>query len=461
MIPANSNIKQTTVEKIAKRYHVSGSTAASWTLEETFPPCLDKGWGKTQLYDEAAVDEWVLEHKPEAWVVAHPKQKEKATALPAGGPKDLLPLRHIGVLEGRFLSREPTPVATLRTYISRGVLARPDRRAGDGGQPEVTEDMWFRETAYNYITRPRRVRRKTGKSGGERREPSEFLQRYFEENPGLLTLEKIAELDGREHEREPTALSTLDNYISQGKLARPDRKPGDGKTPDVDERMWMPESVLSYLCRPDSRHGAPKPAQDEAAAVEASEFLQRYFEENPGLLTLEKIAELDGREQGRPKATALSTLKVYISQGKLARPDRKPGDGKTPPVEEQMWTPESALPFLATPRQARKEAPTAPAEGELREPSAALKRYFEKNPGLLTLEKIAELDGKEQGRSKPTALSTMRAYRSRGLLAPPDRLPNDGKTPEVDEPMWTPESARPYLLRPLGRRGAAAAKSDQ
>ncbi|MFC7951330.1 hypothetical protein [Streptomyces sp. NPDC057385] len=363
MIPANSKIKQTTVEKIAKRYHVSGSTAASWTLEETFPPCLDKGWGKTQLYDEAAVDEWVLEHKPEAWVVAHPKQKEKATALPAGGPKDLLPLRHIGVLEGRFLSREPTPVATLRTYISRGVLARPDRRAGDGGQPEVTEDMWFRETAYNYITRPRRVRRKTGKSDGERREPSEFLQRYFEENPGLLTLEKIA--------------------------------------------------------------------------------------------------ELDGREQGRPKATALSTLKVYISQGKLARPDRKPGDGKTPAVDEPMWTPEAALPFLATPRQARKEAPAAPAEGELREPSAALKRYFEKNPGLLTLEKIAELDGKEQGRSKPTALSTMRAYRSRGLLAPPDRLPNDGKTPEVDEPMWTPESARPYLLRPLGRRGAAAAKSDQ
>jgi hypothetical protein len=90
-----------------------------------------------------------------------------------------------------------------------------------------------------------------------------------------------------------------------------------------------------------------------------------------------------------------------------------------------------------------------------------LKRYFERNPGLLTLEKIAELDGREQGRAKPTALSTMRAYRSRGLLAPPDRLPNDGKTPEVDEPMWKPETALPYLLRPLGRRGAAASMSDQ
>ncbi|MFJ6438211.1 hypothetical protein, partial [Streptomyces sp. NPDC091416] len=344
MIPANSKIKQTTVQRIAKRYQVSNSTAASWTLEPTFPSSPDKGWGKTQLYDEGAVDEWVLEHKPEAWVVAHPNQKEKATALPAGGPRDLLPLRHIGVLEGRFLSRESTPVKTLRTYISRGVLARPDRRAGDGRQPEVSEDMWFRETAYAYITRPRPVRRKTGKSDAPRREPGEFLQQYFEKNPGLLTLEQIAELDGREHDREPTALSTLGNYISQGKLARPDRKPGDGKAPEVDEPMWEPETALPYLCRPDSRRGAPKPAQ-AASEVEPSEFLQQYFEKNPGLLTLEQIAELDGREQGRPKPTALSSLKVYISKGKLARPDRKPGDGKAPEVDEPMWEPETALPY--------------------------------------------------------------------------------------------------------------------
>ncbi|MGW1616035.1 hypothetical protein ACWCQZ_42620 [Streptomyces sp. NPDC002285] len=460
MIPANSKIKQTSLEKVAKRYKVSGSTAASWSLEPTFPPLLDKGWGKTQLYDEAAVDEWVLEYKPEAWVAAHPKQKERATALSAGSPTDLMPLKHIGVLEGRFLSREATPVATLRTYISRGVLPRPDRRAGDGGEPKVDQDMWFRRTANAYITRQRRVRRKAGKGGGDR-EPSEFLQQYFEENPGLLTLEEIAELDGREHGREPTAASTLDNYISQGKLARADRKPGDGETPPVEERMWMPESVLPYLCRPASRHSSAQRAQDDAAAVEPSESLQQYFEENPGLLTLEEIAEIDGREQGRPKPTAVSTLKVYISQGKLARADRKPGDGETPPVEEPMWTPEAALPFLATPRQARKAAAPVPAEGELREPSESLQRYFDQNPGLLTLEEIAELDGREQGRPKPTALSTMKAYLSRGLLARPDRLPNDGKTPEVDEPMWTPETALPYLRRPLGRRGAASPEAGQ
>ncbi|MGW1496073.1 hypothetical protein [Streptomyces sp. NPDC002402] len=456
MIPANSKIKQTTLEKIAKRYQVGGSTAASWSLDPTFPGFLDKGWGKTQLYDETAVDKWVLEHKPEAWVAAHPKQKEKATALPAGNAKDLLPLKLIGQIEGRFLSREATPIATLRTYISKGDLARPDRRPDDGGKPEVKQDMWFRETAYAYITRRRNVRRKSG--GDEQREPSEFLKRHFEENPGLLTLEQIAELDGQEHGRKPTALTTLKIYISQGKLARPDRVPGDDREPAVDERMWEPETALPYLCRPASRRSPAKAAEDEAAEVQPSESLKRYFAENPGLLTLEKIAELDGREQGRPKATALSTLRVYISQGKLARPDRVPGDGKEPAVDEQMWTPPAALPFLATPRQASrgKVAPAMPAAHELRKPSEFLKRYLKKNPGPLTLKVIAELDAREQGREKPTAQSTLRAYISRGVLARPDRLPNDGKTPAVDEQMWTSKTALPYLLRPLGRRSTAA-----
>ena len=254
MIPAHSKIKQTTLEKIAKRYKVSGSTAASWSLDPTFPAVLAKGWGKTQLFDEAAVDKWVLEHKPEAWVAAHPKQREKATALPAGDPKDLLALKRIGELEGRFLSRAPTSVPTLRTYISKGDLARPDRRPDDGLKPTVKEDMWFRETAYAYITRSRKVRRKT--SGGELREPSEFLKKYFKENPGLLTLKQIAELDGHEQGRpKPTALSTLKSYISQGKLARADRLPNDGKTPEAQEPMWTPKTVLPYLLRPIGKRG--------------------------------------------------------------------------------------------------------------------------------------------------------------------------------------------------------------
>ncbi|MCX4682294.1 hypothetical protein OG413_44745 [Streptomyces sp. NBC_01433] len=459
MIPANSTIKQTTLEKIAKRYKVGYSTAASWPDEPAFPSPVDQGWGRTQLYDEAAVDEWVWENKPEAWVKAHPKQKDKLS-LPAGAPKDLMPLQRIGELEGRFLSREATPVATLRTYISRGVLARPDRRAGDGGQPKVEQDMWFRETAYAYITRPRSIRRKVQKGDGEPREPSAFLTQYFEENPGLLTLEKIAELDGKEHGREPTAMTTLKIYISQGKLARPDRKPRDGKTPAVDERMWEPASVLPFFCRPASRRRTVQPREDQAASVEPSAFLTQYFEENPGLLTLEKIAELDGREQGRKQPTAESSLKVYISQGKLARADRLPNDGKTPAVDEPMWTPAAALPFLATPRQASrgKRDSAMPADGELREPSASLQRYFAKHPGLLSLETIAELDGRELGR-KPTALTTLRSYISQGRLVRADRLPNDGRTPAVDEPMWTPAAALPYLLRPVGRGGAAAKKT--
>ncbi|MFJ8752278.1 hypothetical protein ACIREO_23525 [Streptomyces sp. NPDC102441] len=457
MIPANSNIKQTTREQIAKRYKVSGSTAASWQAEPAFPGPVDQGWGRTQLYDEAAVDEWVWEHRPEAWGKAHPKQIDKLS-LPAGDPKDLMTLQRIGELEGRFLSREATPVATLGTYISQGILARPDRRAGDGDQPVVEQDMWFRETAYAYITRRRSIRRKTQKDDGGLREPSAFLTQYFKKHPGLLTLEKIAELDGKEHGREPTAMTTLKSYIAQGKLARPDRKPRDGKTPAVDERMWEPTSVLPFLCRPGSRRRTAQPTEGQTASVKPSAFLTQYFEEKPGLLTLKTIAELDGREQGR-KPTAESTLKVYISQGKLARADRLPNDGKTPPVDEPMWTPAAALPFLATPRQAsRGKSTAAPVEGELREPSAALQRYFKKKPGLLSLETIAELDGRELGR-KPTALTTLKSYISQGRLARADRLPNDGKTPPVDEPMWTPAAALPYLLRPVGRSSAAAKKT--
>ncbi|WP_138967763.1 hypothetical protein [Streptomyces sp. YIM 121038] len=256
----------TTLERIAERYHVTYMTVArQWAEEETFPPILDHG-SRAYVYDEAVVDEWVRECRPEVWIAAHPNETDKVS-LPSGNPKDLLRLEEIGELEGRFLSRDATPVTTLRTYMSpsKGILAPPDRRPDDGKKPVVVHDMWFRETAYAYITRPRRVRRNVAEAASEPREPSEFLRRYFEEHPGLLNLERIAQLDGLEHNRAPTSMNTLKTHRKQKKLAPPDRRPRDGLEPPVEELMWEPATVLPYLCRPDGRRFGTANRTDDGA----------------------------------------------------------------------------------------------------------------------------------------------------------------------------------------------------
>jgi len=264
MIPAGTR-ETTTFDRMATRYGVDRSAALGWSKEPGFPEYLQvAGSGNMEIYDADAVDEWVRKNKPTIW--ARAQGGENPLGLPEGGPKDLLTLREIGEIEGKALGRPATEIGTLRPYITRGVLARPDRRPGDRGTPVVTEDSWYRETAYAYINRPRRTRKpSTRRPSAEVKAsrpqivfPEDQLQ-PLDLPPGadtdLLTLEQIGVIDG-EARRGPgkvTKKTSLNTYIREGKLCEAERRPGDGKHPAVTEPSWYRSTVYRFVRRPDGR----------------------------------------------------------------------------------------------------------------------------------------------------------------------------------------------------------------
>jgi hypothetical protein len=365
MIPAGTDREHTTFDKMARRYKVDRTTPASrWSQEEGFPaPLFTSGQGGAFVFDEEEVDEWVRENHLGAWLRSR-EGKKNALDLPSGGPRDLLTLRRIGELEGRALGREATPVATLRTYMSpsKGILPPPDRTPGDGLEPVVTEPMWFRETAYNFINRPRRVRRASGRAQGKSEQPRAQratgeplldLELPEGDDSDLLTLEQIAQIDGAARGRaRPTSVATLRVYMSPSKgiLSPPDRTPRDGQEPEVTEPMWRRETAYRFIRRP-GRVGGRARATAEQPREEELLDLRLPGGEDSDLLTLEEIGKLDGKARGRGKATTISTLRTYLYGGLLAQPDRTPGDGQEPEVTEPMWRRETAYRFIRRPGQ--------------------------------------------------------------------------------------------------------------
>ncbi|MBV9024494.1 MAG: hypothetical protein JO362_12060 [Streptomycetaceae bacterium] len=363
MIPAGTDCRYTHFDKMAERYKVDRTTAHRWSQEEGFPEVLHTaGQGEKQIYDEDAVDAWVRENHFGAW---SQQDKKLSFDLPAGGPRDLLTLSRIGKLEGRVLRREPTPVKTLRTYISREILPKADRTPEDGRRPHVTEPMWFRETAYAYICRPRRVKRSTGegqaKTEGAAALASEEqlldLELPAGEDTDLLTVEQIGALDGKARGwGKPTAASTLKKLRSQGVLPKPDRLPGDGGDPAVEEPMWFRETAYRFIRRP-GRLGARARADTSAEPPKArgTEGQLRDVKlpggKDADLLTLQQIGVLDGKARGRGKATTVSTMRTYLYNGLLDKPDRTPDDGLEPAVDEPMWFRSTAYRFIRRPGQ--------------------------------------------------------------------------------------------------------------
>ncbi|MGV2915622.1 hypothetical protein [Streptomyces alfalfae] len=367
MMPAGTDRTYTNFDKMAARYGVDRTTAAKWSQETEFPDLLfTEGQGGLQVYDEDNVDAWVRAHHLGSWFRSR-QGKDNPLDLPQGGPRDLLSLRQIGELEGRALNRPSTPITTLRTYLSpsKGVLPPADRTPDDGLQPTVTEPMWFRETAYTYISRPRRTRRA---SSAEANQPKgrELAPKQGEDagalldlelpagaDTDLLTLQEIGELDGPARGRgKATTVGTLKNYQSQNLLGKADRTPGDGQEPTVDQPMWFRSTAYRFIRRP-GRLGAA--AHTPRESIDASEPLREDLKLPTGtdtdLLTLQEIGELDGPARGRGKATTVSSMRTYLYNGLLAKADRRPGDGQEPPVDQPMWFRSTAYRFIRRPGQ--------------------------------------------------------------------------------------------------------------
>ncbi|WP_331757960.1 hypothetical protein OIE82_34860 (plasmid) [Streptomyces althioticus] len=369
MIPAGSQQKHTNVSLISERYDVHRDTAYKWTGEPGFPSAVDRA-GKAEVYDEDEVDEWLRKNFPGVWIKG--QKGRNPLGLPPGGDRDLLPLRRIGELEGRAFNRKATEVGTLRTYISKGILARPDRRPGDGQRPEVTEDMWFRSTAYAYLNRPRRTRRQPDSerqpqaAGG----PGADLELPGGDDQDLLTLEEIRAIDTAARGRPAPKAATLKAYQSDGRMPRPDRVPGDGEEPAVDEPMWYRSTAYGFIrSRPAARRtgtsGAERSGPDQLpqAAGGLRNDLELPGGDDEDLLTLEQIRAIDTAARGRPAPKA-STLKVYQSDGRMPRPDRVPGDGEEPAVDEPMWYRSTAYRFVRRPATGRPRGSSKAARGE-------------------------------------------------------------------------------------------------
>ncbi|NUK15783.1 hypothetical protein [Streptomyces lunaelactis] len=376
MIPEGSEQKHTNVNLISERYDVHRDTAYKWTGEESFPDPVDRA-GKADVYDEDEVDEWLRKNFPGVWIKG--QKGRNPLGLPPGDASDLLTLQRIGELEGRAFNRDATDVRTLRTYISKGTLARPDRKAGDGQRPEVSEDRWFRSTAYAYLNRPRRTRRQPTvmeqpaseqqpqAAGG----PGADLELPGGDDQDLLTLEQIRAIDTAARGRPAPQSATLKIYQRDGRMPEPDRVPGDGEEPSVDEPMWHRSTAYGFIrSRPATRRTGTSGAEQAGSERKAQEAgglrddLELPGGDEQDLLTLEQIRAIDTAARGRPAPKA-STLQVYQSDGRMPRPDRVPGDGEEPSVDEPMWYRSTAYRFVRRPATGRPRGSKV-ARGESR-----------------------------------------------------------------------------------------------
>ncbi|MFI6112695.1 hypothetical protein [Kitasatospora sp. NPDC051164] len=364
MIPAGYERKHTNFDRMAARYNVDRTSAAKWSQEEGFPDVLfTAGQGGQQIYDDDEVDAWLREHHFGTWVQSQ-QGKKNPFDLPKGGPRDLLTLRRIGELEGRALNRDATPVATLRSYLSpsKGILAPADRTPDDGGQPTVTEPMWFRETAYAYITRPRRTRRTAARKEEAGQQPAApkphadtgdllDLDLPAGADTDLFTLQEIGKLDGEARRRgKATTVGTLKNYLSQKLLAPADRTPDDGQEPAVDEPKWYRSTAYTFIRRPGRLGAAVRaPRRDAEDPGPLRDDLKLPAGADTDLFTLQEIGKLDGKVRGRGKATTVASMRTYLYGGLLAPADRTPDDGQEPAVDEPKWYRSTAYTFIRRP----------------------------------------------------------------------------------------------------------------
>ncbi|MBV9022994.1 MAG: hypothetical protein JO362_04125 [Streptomycetaceae bacterium] len=363
VIRAGSTQKRTTINKMADRYKVDRSAAYQWSQEEGFPHVLSRtGQGNAAIYDADEVDAFVRQNHFAAWLQSREGNKNPLN-LPDGGPRDLLTLKRIGELEGRALGRPATEVATLRTYISKGILAKPDREPDDGQRPTVTQQMWHRETAYAYISRPRRRVRRTAV---EREAPAysdeDLLDLELPEgsDDDLLTLEQVRHIDG--HARgwgKPTAASTMKKLQGQGLLPKPDRMPGDGLEPPVEKPAWLRSTASRFWRRPGRLGVLARRAGSSRAEGLADEKPLLDLELPAGadddLLNLQQIGRIDGRVRRRGRATSWAEMRAFLFDGVLDEPDRTPEDGLEPPVKEASWYRSTASRFWRRPGQLGSE----------------------------------------------------------------------------------------------------------
>ncbi|MGW7196143.1 hypothetical protein [Streptomyces chryseus] len=416
MIRADADEEVVTSEEIAQKYGVTEPIVLYWSTMKGFPEGWPSGPGRTLVRDAAAVDDWLRENLPVHW--AKGQDSDNPHGLPEGGARDLVSLADIAQWEAKALGRqEPVPTATLRGYLSKGTMPEPDRTPGDGQQPEVRDRMWFRKTAYDWVNRPRRMRRQKKNDAQAEQGPAADQPLKRSSVAGRAPRVDIEAIAGTYGVSRPTASS----------WSRTEGFPQGGDPAEVD--AWVRAERPRSWAAAQRRAGHEAQATAGASADHAEESSAAAAAKAKGgsgervELGLEEI----GPRYGVPKPTGVSWTRVKEKRegGKAVR-RAFPAPLRTGPRvwasdEVDAWVKEfrphvwaaytGSGPVLANPLP----------EGDPQD--------------LLDVDDFAEVWGMAT-RGEPVARETINAYHNRGQIPFADRTPDDGKTPRVLEYHW-------------------------
>ncbi|WP_327740594.1 hypothetical protein OG749_47045 (plasmid) [Streptomyces nojiriensis] len=437
MIPADAD-DLVTSQDIADKYKVTEANVAYWVTDESFPEGWPSGPGRTLVRDAAQVDEWLRENLPVYW--AQGQDSDNPYGLPEGGPKDLVKLSDIGAWEGKALRRtEPVPEGTLRTYISRKKMPGPDRTPGDGQRPEVTERMWFRETAYDFVNRKRRMRRQ---AKAEAPEITERAPAGTAARPSHPSTARAGHLDAQ-------AIATT--YRVSGQTARswthvegfPEAGEAGYSAAEVDE--WVREhrrrSWTAAQRRAELTGQASEPVGgDQDAQVEPGPAVEPATGA-PGEQA-ELTAEMIGPRYGVSEHTGFQWVKVQEKRdGDKVIRRAFPAPLRTRPRVYDQYEVDEWV---------KDHRPHAWAAFQGTGP-ALLNPLPDGDPlDLLDIYDFAEVVGMAT-RGEPLARETIASYHSRGQIPYADRTAGDGKKPEVLQDHWFRGTVYEFVL---SRRGS-------
>ncbi|MCY0924431.1 hypothetical protein OS965_41195 [Streptomyces sp. H27-G5] len=443
MIPADAD-ELVTSQDIAAKYKVNDANVAYWVTLEGFPEGWPSGPGRTLVRDAALVDDWLRENLPVYW--AQGQDSDNPYGLPKGGPKDLVTLSDICAWEGKALGRtEPVPEGTLRSYMSKKPpkMPGPDRVPGDGQRPEVTERRWFRETAYAFVNRPRRMRRQTRAEEPAATAPA----------PAAKGVASDRAATARTGYVDAQAIATT--YSVSGQTARgwtrtegfPPVSKNSYNAADVDEwvrknrrRSWTAAQRRAELTghvqawssaadsSADARSAEAEPAPTEEPAIGAQGRQEAL------------TAEMIGRRYGVSEHTALQWSRTKEKREgtrviRRAFPEPLSTRPRTyAPHAVDAWV-KDYRPHVWAAFKGVGLVAALPAGDPL---------------DLLDIYDFAEVLGMAT-RGEPLARETIHAYHARGQVPFADRTAGDGKKPRVLQDHWYRRTVYDFVL---SRRGS-------
>ncbi|MFE0774834.1 hypothetical protein [Streptomyces sp. NPDC058861] len=437
MIPADAD-ELVTTQDIAEMYQANEHTVTYWTGLPGFPEGWPAGPGRTLVRDAAEVDEWLKTNLPVHW--AKGQDSDNPFGLPAGGPKDLVTLSDICVWEGKALGRtEPVPEATLRTYISRKKMPGPDRVPRDGKTPEVTERKWFRETAYEFVNRPRRMRRQTNAA-----EPP-----AGEQTPAVGSALPSRSVTTRTGHLDVLAIATT--YGVNAQTVRGWTRAAG--FPEACEQGYSPAEVDAWV-RENRR-------QTWAKAQRRAELSGRAWagssESGKGAAVQREPAEPAAEVQGEqaPLTAEMIGPRYGVSEHTglewVAVKEKREGDEV---IREAFPTPRRTRPRMYDPREVdawvEKHRPHVWAAFKGTGPALVYELPEGDPRDLLDIDDFAEVLGMVT-RGETLVRETVRAYHSRGQIPFADRTADDGKKPRVFQDHWYRETVYRFVL---SRRGS-------